>query len=173
MADESVQYYLLFGCRTPFRGWLTTTGWLSQRRRESNFFSRRQQLRREFRLNYSARFPLSFSTSVTFFYLFFLPFFLLPSLLHWLLTGSRNFTQCVRSCSSREPGCGPGRGGPQYVRPAPLANDSRALIIHALWANHIALQTCITGSVTATGQGKRRKKKKTELESVERRGGCR
>lgn len=88
-------HYLLFGCRTPFRGWLITTGWLSQRRLESNFFPRRQQLRSEFGLTYSACFldlVLSFSHFSIF---FFLPFFLLPSLLHWPLTGSLNFSQCV------------------------------------------------------------------------------
>lgn len=36
----------LSGCGAPFGGWLTTTVWLSQRRRETNFFSCRQQLRR-------------------------------------------------------------------------------------------------------------------------------
>lgn len=78
----------------PYTGWLTTTG-LSQRRLKSNFFSRRQQLCREFGLNYSARFLPLFLYFSHFFNFFFFSFFLLPSLLHWLLTGSCNFTLCV------------------------------------------------------------------------------
>lgn len=66
--------YLLFECRTPVRGRLTTTGWLSQRRRGSNFFSCRQQLRRvQAKLQCSLRPSLSLLQSLFFF------FFLFPS----------------------------------------------------------------------------------------------
>lgn len=70
---SSWRYYLLFGCGTPFRGWLTTTGWLSHRRRESNFFSRRQQLCRvQAKLQRSLPLSLSLSLLQSLFLYFFL-----------------------------------------------------------------------------------------------------
>lgn len=101
MGGSKCSTYLLFcSCRTPFGGRLKTTGRLSQRRRSSNFFCRRQ-LCTVFRLKYRSRFlPLCFSQPLFFFFAPPVPFALpLPLTVHWSAFSRR-----------QEPGCGPGLG---------------------------------------------------------------
>ncbi len=118
----------------PFRGWLTTTGWLSQRRRESNFFSCRQQLQQRVQ----AKLQRSLPPSLSLLHSLFLSLFFSLSLSLSLSPPPSSFcppssTGCslvrVISLSTQPAGAGVRsrrRRVPGPVRAAPLANGSRA-----------------------------------------------
>lgn len=109
----------------------------------------------EFRLNYSRGFlSLSFSTSVTLAVNFFSsPSFLLSSLLHWLLTGSRNFTRCA---ASRSRGAVQEGAGLRAVCAAAADQwEPRSHNPRTRRANHVAPRVRRAGGVTASGRGQK------------------
>lgn len=131
-------------CFQGAEGWLTTTEWLSQRRRESNLFSSRQQLRRV-QAKLQRLFPPSLSLLQSLFLSFF--FHPLPSALPLpLLTGSRNFTQYV---DSRRRGAVQDEAEPGPHVSAPVANVCRAFTVRTLWTNGCALKACIERGLRA------------------------